>query len=83
MLAIVLLGINPAGAVTILEGPTVTDVIPGVTQFSTYGDMMDGLMVTAVFGSGIFRDPGLGRYRSRVWWCFWRRLEPHAVGRYV
>jgi len=33
MLAIVLLGINPAEAVTILEDPTVTDVIPEVTQF--------------------------------------------------
>lgn len=38
-------------AVTYVEDPSTTDVIPALTGFSTTGAMMDGLSVTAIFSN--------------------------------
>lgn len=38
-------------AVTYVEDPSTTDVIPALTGFSTTGAMMDGMSVTAIFSN--------------------------------
>lgn len=44
--------VSHAGAVTITTDVSSPDSIPGVADFSTYGDTMDGMRVTATFASG-------------------------------
>lgn len=66
LLATTLLGIyTTAGAVAIVYDNTSTVSIPGVANFQTFGDMMDGLSVTAVFDNGFteslsWADTGAG-----------------------
>lgn len=41
-----------AQATTIVEDPTLTDIIPGVATFQTTGALMDGMTVHAFFATG-------------------------------
>ncbi len=62
---ILLFCVAQANAATIVKDASTTVSVPGLTGFSTTGDMMDGMSVTATFAGGFsqtlaWADTGLG-----------------------